>query len=421
MENDNKEFNTRSFVFGLIAGLFVMLFLSIGGLILYNALVVKKLKAAIDTQINDIAAQSDKSREGIFNEDLMNKLGDIEKYFNKYSIYDMDDEEIRRGVIEGYLYGTGDKYAEYYDPDEIDELNSDLQGKFYGIGATLISGDDGWPTITSVYDDAPAGKAGLKGGDRIVEIDGENSYKKSLDEVVSKIRGPIGTNVTLKIAREGEDDYLEFTITRAEVIKKTVDYRMENDRIGYIQITSFEDATVDQFTDALATLKGSDMKALVIDLRSNTGGLLSAVVDIADQLLPKSLILYTENVAGVKETFESDEEHKLQIPIVVLTNGYTASAAEILTGTLRDNNAAISMGTTTYGKGVVQGFKYFKDGSAMKLTIEEYFLPSGFALDGVGIEPDIEVKFDSEAYYDEENPFDNQFDEAVKYLENKLN
>jgi len=234
--------------------------------------------------------------------------------------------------------------------------------------------------------------------------------------MVALIRGPEGTDVVLTIAREGEKDYIDLTLTRAKIEVVVVEYEMKEDNIGYIHIEQWYDTTPDQFAAAMQDLKDQGMESLIIDLRSNTGGLLRSVVQVAQQMLPQGTIVYTENKYGKGQVYACDGSNEIDIPVVILTNGYTASASEILTGAMKDHGKAVSIGTKTYGKGVVQSFFNFDDGTAMKLTTEQYFTPNGTAIDGIGIEPDIEVKFDSEAYYDEENPVDNQLEAAMDYL-----
>ncbi len=197
-----------------------------------------------------------------------------------------------------------------------------------------------------------------------------------------------------------------------------MNYEMLNDQIGYIQITEFDDVTVDQFAEALAVIKGSDAKGLVLDLRSNPGGSLSAVVDIARQILPRGLIVYTEDRAGEKVEYSCKGENELQIPLVVLVNGNSASAAEILAGAVKDYGTGTLIGTTTFGKGIVQRILPLTDGTALKLTVSAYYTPKGNNIHNIGIEPDIECEFDADAYYDE--GIDNQLNRAVEEVTGML-
>lgn len=254
-------------------------------------------------------------------------------------------------------------------------------------------------------------------GDIIYAVDGTSTFQMTLDEATSLIKGEEGTCVTLTLVR-GEEVF-DQDVVRRRVDRPTVSSEMLTDEVGYIAISEFKDVTVDQFTEAYAVIKGSGAKALVLDLRGNPGGLLDAVVDIARQILPEGLVVYTEDKNGKRVEYDCDGKREIEIPMVVLVNGGSASAAEVLTGAIKDYGVGTVMGTTTYGKGIVQKIIALSDGSAIKLTTDGYFTPKGNNIHGTGIEPDVVVEFDAEAYYGEEQ-FDNQLDAALKYLEKEL-
>lgn len=235
-----------------------------------------------------------------------------------------------------------------------------------------------------------------------------------LSEIVSLVKGEEGTKVHLTIYREGESDYLEMDVERRKIEAPTVKYEMLENNIGYIQITEFDDVTTDQFTEALAVIKGSDAEGLVLDLRGNPGGSLDVVVDIARQILPKGLIVYTEDKYGKRDEYTCDGKHELDMPLVVLVNGNSASASEILAGAIQDYNKGTLVGTTTFGKGIVQRVLPLTDGTALKLTISSYYTPKGNNIHGVGIEPDVVCELDGDAYYDKN--VDNQLEKAVEIL-----
>ena len=235
-----------------------------------------------------------------------------------------------------------------------------------------------------------------------------------LSEIVSRVKGEQGTKVHLTIYREGESDYLEVDVERRKIESPTVKYEILKNNIGYIQITEFDDVTTDQFTEALAVVKGAHAKGLIIDLRGNPGGSLNVVVDIARQILPKGLIVYTEDKYGEREEYNCDGRRQLDMPLVVLVNGNSASASEILAGAVKDYKVGTLVGTTTFGKGIVQRILPLTDGTALKLTISAYYTPNGNNIHGVGIEPDVICEFDSDAYYDDD--VDNQLDKAVEIL-----
>ncbi len=357
--------------------------------------------------------------ETVLDDYTIEKINAILTVFDKASILELDTEKFRRALIDGVVAGSGDKYAQYYDAEEITELMGDYGGTFFGIGASLSLNSMGYAEVQSVYTNSPAQSGGVREGDIITQVDGVDVYGMTLDEIVAKIRGAEGTQVVVTVAREGEKDYLDLTLTRAKIEVVVVEYEMKEDNIGFIHIEQWYDTTPDQFAEAMEDLRSQGMEKLIVDLRSNTGGLLRSVVSVCEQLLPAGTIVYTENKDGVNQTYSCDGSHEIDIPVVILTNGYTASASEIFTGAMKDHGKAISLGTNTYGKGVVQSFFDFTDGTAMKLTTEQYFTPNGTAIDGIGIAPDIEVEFDSDAYYNETNRVDNQLEAAIDYLKNK--
>lgn len=291
----------------------------------------------------------------------------------------------------------------------------DTEGIYYGIGAYLmIDQATGLGKISGVIENTPAQEAGLRENDLLYLVDGESTAGMELSEIVSRVKGEQGTKVHLTIYREGESDYLEVDVERRKIESPTVKYEILKNNIGYIQITEFDDVTTDQFTEALAVVKGAHAKGLIIDLRGNPGGSLNVVVDIARQILPKGLIVYTEDKYGEREEYNCDGRRQLDMPLVVLVNGNSASASEILAGAVKDYKVGTLVGTTTFGKGIVQRILPLTDGTALKLTISAYYTPNGNNIHGVGIEPDVICEFDSDAYYDDD--VDNQLDKAVEIL-----
>jgi carboxyl-terminal processing protease len=234
------------------------------------------------------------------------------------------------------------------------------------------------------------------------------------------IKGLENTEVTLTIIRENETDYLEYTITRARVESPTVELTMMDDDIAYIQISEFDEVSIDQFADALATARGSGMKGMIMDLRGNPGGSLNAVVEMARMILPEGMIVYTEDKEGNRSEYTCDGSKQLEVPLVVLVDSNSASASEIMSGAIKDYGIGTLVGTTTFGKGIVQQIMPFKDGSAVKLTISAYYTPAGNNIHGVGIEPDVVCEFDGEAYYGSEDHPDNQLEKAIEVLKEKM-
>ena len=322
------------------------------------------------------------------------------------------------GMYAGVVASLGDPYSVYYTADEWKEMMQETEGIYYGIGAYIsLDKTTGFGKINGVIENTPAQDAGLRENDIIYKIDGESAQGLDLTEIVSRIKGEEGTTVHLTIYREGEKDYLEMDVVRKQIESPTVNYEMLENNIGYIQITEFDDVTVNQFKEAMTAVKKAGASGLILDLRSNPGGSLSAVVDISRQLLPEGLIVYTEDRAGERVEYSCDGTSEIQMPLVVLINGNSASASEILAGAIKDYDKGILLGTTTFGKGIVQRILPLTDGTALKLTVSAYYTPKGNNIHNIGIEPDIVCEFDGDAYYDE--GFDNQLDAAVKEL-NKM-
>lgn len=357
----------------------------------------------------------------VVSEDTEKKLKAIEDVIDEYYYQDadIDVDAMTEGMYAGMVNALGDPYSVYYTEEEWNDLMQETAGIYYGIGAYLmIDPNTTLGKISGVIEDTPAEEAGLRADDLLYLVDGESTMGMELSEIVSRIKGEEGTKVHLTIYREGESDYLEIDVERRKIEAPTVKYEMLENDIGYIQIAEFDDVTTDQFTEALAVIKGSGAKGLVLDLRGNPGGSLNVVVDIARQILPKGLIVYTEDKYGERDEYTCDGRHELDIPLAVLVNGNSASASEILAGAIKDYNKGTLVGTTTFGKGIVQRVLPLTDGTALKLTISAYYTPNGNNIHGVGIEPDVVCEFDSDAYYDED--VDNQLEKAVEEIKKRL-
>ncbi len=407
--NEKKEnHNWRMFIAGILAGALVMSFVML-------IVILTITRKASRTYSAEAYVSAD---GGIMDSETISKIEQINKLFVDNSIYNLDKDELRRGAIEGYLTGTGDAYTTYYSADEIEMEMTNYSGKFYGIGVVISqSRDTKEAEVQQVYSDSPASRAGFRTGDIIKGVDGKDVSEMSLDDIVKLIRGPKGTKVSVEVYRSSENGKVTLVPVRDEIVQIIEEHRMIGDGIGYIHIEEWFDTTAEQFKAAKEELESQGMnKALIIDLRSNTGGLLSAAVDTLDVCLPAEPVLHVEDNQGNRKTYSTYDSYEINLPIVILTDGYTASASEIFTGAMKDYDRAVSIGTKTYGKGVVQGFYYLDDGSAIKLTIEEYFTPNGVSLDGNGIDPNVEIEFDSEAYYDTDEQVDNQLQEAVEYI-----
>ena len=315
-----------------------------------------------------------------------NKLLVLEELVKDDFYQKVDDTKIVDGAIKGMFYGLDDPYSQYYTQEEFKKLKEQTSGSFVGIGVYInpIS-DDEYITIKSPVKGSPAEKAGILSGDKILKVDGKVVTSENSDEAISMIKGKEGTTVELTIKRN--DKVFDVNVKREKIVTDTVEYKTLEDSIGYIKISSFAENTYDEFKLALDGLK--DIKGLIIDVRDNPGGLLNVCKDIVDDLIGEGTIVYTKNNKGETEYLKSDKD-KIDVPIVVLTNESSASASEILTGAIIDNNAGISVGTTTFGKGLVQTVRELKDGTGYKLTTAQYYTPSGNYINEKGIKPTIE-------------------------------
>lgn len=343
-------------------------------------------------------SQKDSSGQKI-SESTEKKIDSLEKIINAYYLDDIDEEELENGVYKGLLSGLNDPYSVYYTAEEYKALMEDTSGKYYGIGALVSqSADTGVITAIKVFENAPADKAGMENGDIIYKVEGKEVTGEDLNNVVSQMKGDKGTEVNITVYRASQKKYIDLKITRDEVNVPTVSYKMldEKKKIGYIQITQFEEVTYDQFTNAVNDLKKQGMKAVIFDLRDNPGGLYNIVCDILDDLLPEGTIVYTKDKYNNEEKQTSDA-NCLNLPMVVLQNENSASASEIFAGAIQDFKAGTIVGTQSFGKGIVQTILPLNDGSAVKITIEKYYTPSGTNIHGTGITPDVVIEADAES------------------------
>ncbi len=353
------------------------------------------------------------------NEDTVAKMKIIENVIDTYFYKEnVDKDAMVDGIFKGMVESLGDPYSEYYSKEELESLYQDSLGVYYGVGAYVsLDTTTGLAKVSGIIADSPAEEADLRAEDIIYKVDDVDVTGMTLQETVSLIKGDENTTVKLTLIRDGKE--IEKEVTRRKVESPTVKFEMLDDGMAYIQITEFDTVTVDQFTEAMAMARGNDMKGLILDLRSNPGGNLSSVVSIAKQMLPKGLIVYTEDRDGNREEYSCDGSKELDVPMVVLVNGNSASASEILAGAIKDYGIGTLVGTTTFGKGIVQRPIELSDGSAVKLTISSYYTPNGINIHGIGIEPDVECEFDSERYYSDE-AYDNQLEKAKEVLLQKM-
>ena len=352
-------------------------------------------------------------------EAVQEKLTEIEGLMNDYFLDELDEEQIETWLYKGAVAGLGDPYAAYYTVEEYQSLLDSTNGSYCGIGVEISQNiNTGIVTVARVFEDGPAMEAGLRPGDILYKVGDMEVTGMDLTMVVSQIKGEENTKVLISVAREGEEDYLEFQVERRTIEIQTVGSAMLEDQIGYISITSFDDVTTDQFMKALDELETQGIKGLIVDLRGNGGGLVSSVCAILDRLLPEGLIVYTEDKYGNREEETSDAEHYFDKPLAVLVNGNSASASEIFAGAIKDYGIGTLVGTKTYGKGIVQKIYPLHDGTAVKLTVSKYYTPKGNNIHEIGIEPDVEIDLEEALKKEVVVPLgeDNQVQKALEVL-----
>ena len=317
------------------------------------------------------------------------KLNYLESLIDEEYLDEKDEDSLREGLYAGLMSGLNDPYSTYYTAEQYKELNTSNEGSYVGIGAVLQKDKDGGAKIVQLYEGGSGEQAGLKQGDILKAVDGEDVTEKETSDIASMIRESDKDSVTLTIQREKETKDIKVEIRDVEI--QTVSHEMLDGQTGYIRISEFSEVTGAQYKKAFKALQNQGMKKLVVDLRDNPGGLLSAVCDIR-QILPKGLIVYTEDKNGKKEEEKCDGKNELDMPLAVLVNGNSASASEIFAGAVKDYGIGAIVGTTTYGKGVVQTIQPLSDGSAVKITIAKYFTPKGNDINKKGITPDVEAE-----------------------------
>lgn len=356
----------------------------------------------------------------VIEKDTEKKLKTIDKIIDSAYLRseELDEEQLQEYILKGYVAGLNDPYSVYFNEEETKEIFETTTGEFGGIGALMSQNRETMViTMSNVYKDSPADKAGFQNNDILYKVDGEDISGQELSQIVKKVKGEKGTKVTITVLRGVDNKEYEATVTRDIIEAQTVTYEMKEDAIGYIRLSEFDQVSLKQFETALADLEKQGMKALIVDLRGNPGGNLSTVCEISDLILPEGTIVSTKEPDGKEQVYKSDDEKKLEVPLSVLVDGASASASEIFAGAVQDHEVGTIIGTTTYGKGVVQNIFDLKDGTSLKLTISEYFTPDGRNIDGKGIEPDVEVKY----VYNEKNPKeDNQLEKALEVTKEKL-
>lgn len=362
------------------------------------------------------------AKSDILTNKTVKKIDELMSYIDLYYNDDYDEEDIRNAIYAGTLEGLGDPYSVYYTADEYKDMQINTSGNYYGIGAALSQdAKTKEVTISKVYEGTPAEEAGLKDGDQIIKVNDTESTSKELSALVQEIRGEEGTTVHLQVYRASNNKTFEIDVERKNVELPSITSKMLDGGIGYIQISEFQSKTDEQFKSALADLKKQGMKSLIVDVRSNPGGLINTASNILDQILPEGTVVYTKDKYGKREDYTSDS-NCLDCPIAVLVNENSASASEIFAGAIKDYNYGTLIGTKTFGKGIVQTVLPLEDGDAVKITTAKYYTPKGNYIHGVGIEPDIELTYkysgpEDEAY---DMKYDNQVQKAIEVLNGEM-
>lgn len=413
-----KERHRSGVIQGLLIGSFTML--AICAVVIAAAVKKGYIRPDTDGSIY-IQSETYDGNTGIGTE-AEQKLNLIDQTLKDFYFDDIDDSKVLDNIYKAYVNAYGDKYTVYYTADEYAKIQESSNGAYYGIGVVVRKNDDGTILVVEPYDGAPGKEAGMRKNDVIVTVNGESVADQDLNSVVAKIKGDEGTNVNIGIRRDGSDDITELTVTRRKVEIKTVAYEMLDDSVGLITISEFDKVTAQQFKEAYAQLETLGMKGLVIDIRSNPGGLLNVVVDMLDEILPDGLIVYTEDKYGNRQEYNGSNPDVIDVPLAVLVNGESASASEIFAGAVQDYGAGTIIGTQTFGKGIVQTIRRMSDGSAIKYTMAKYFTPKGQDIHGHGVTPDIveelSDEFNNLTEYDASK--DNQLQKAIEVIKGDI-
>ena len=343
---------------------------------------------------------------------IATNMKNFRQMIDRYYIGEIDEEKMMDEALKGYINGLDDEYSEYMTAEEWDEFQTTALGNYVGIGVYMSLDKNGNVVIESTIKDTPAEKVGLQAKDVFVEINGESVLGMDTESVSNKIKGEPGSKVKIKVLR-GEE-YKEFEVKRQEIKVYHVESKMLEKNIGYIELITFDEGCADEFKKAFEELKGKGAQKLVIDLRYNTGGLVDEAIDILNMIVPKEkTLLVTVDAQNNKEITKAKTGNFIDMDIVVLANGYSASASEIVVGALKDNKEATIVGTKTYGKGVIQNVYMLSDESVLKLTVNEYYTPNEVKINKVGIEPDVVVELPEDATEDV------QLNKAIEILNTK--
>lgn len=409
---EKKEKLGTTFFAGLLTGLMISF------AILVVCIAMKGKSSTVPKDNASDYSQENKDRM----EFIVEKENFLMELMNNYYYYDIDMDKLEEAICDGLVLALGDKYAQYYTKEEYKIFAEQNSGTFYGIGVMVSQDlDTKVITVTEPIEGGPSKAAGILAGDIITEVNGEDIRQKTLEEVVALIKGEKGTAVKVGIERNGEK--LVYEIIRDKVNTPSVSYKLKEDNIAYIYISSFEENTPNQFIEAIEQAKREHAKGIVFDLRNNPGGNLTSVVEMMDYIIDEGILVYIEYKNGYRENFNATKTHSLDMPMVCLVNQYSASAAELFTGAIQYHNKGKVVGVQTYGKGVVQSLTPLSDGTAIKFTTSKYFIGEGFNIDGTGITPDVKVELDRSSVDENgviQEEMDNQLQAAIEEVKKMI-
>ncbi|MDD6571973.1 MAG: S41 family peptidase [Thermoflexaceae bacterium] len=417
MENNNKSFK-KGIILGISVTLLVVLVLfsagTWGGLFTINGGSLMK---------NNVSSEESKENEDDFEKKVQSKVHSVMRIIDAYYLEEYDEDEMLDGLLKGMLAAVGDPYTGYYDKESYSSLMESSQGVYYGIGVVVSQNiETGEVYVVNPYEDCPGFEAGIRPGDIIYSVGDVEVTGMDLNEVVALIRGAEGTTVDISVIHEGADVLSDLVVERRQIETHTVEYEVMENNIGYIQISEFDTITTEQFKNAMKELESCGIKGLIVDLRDNPGGSLDTVVDVLDEFLPKGIYTYLVDKNGNRQNYKGAHAATYDYPMVVLVNENSASASELFTGAVHDYERATVVGTTTFGKGIVQQIFPLRDGSGVKVTMAKYYTPNGVCIHKTGIEPDVVVELDEGEYPSTvEYEDDEQLQKAVEILTEQMN
>ncbi|MCI9139636.1 MAG: S41 family peptidase [Lachnospiraceae bacterium] len=372
------------------------------GIIIFLAFVLIFETTYLFLVVNSYSLSSSRGKEGAARKAvILENIDSLENMIDQFYLFDYEKEDLETGVYKGLIAGLDDPYSVYYTPEEYNKLMEMTTGEYSGIGALLSQDKEtGLITVVKPYKGTPSEEAGLLPGDVFTKVDGQDTAGMDLATFVNFVKGESGTEVVLEVYRTSEKVYKTFRIKRRTIETPTVEYEMLEDNIGYIAISEFEDVTYNQFVRAVEQGEKEGMKGLIIDVRNNPGGVVTAVCKVLDYMVPDGdILMSTKDKEGNGSAVTGEDGHFFDQPLVVLINGESASASEIFAGGIRDYEMGTLVGEKTYGKGIVQRIFHVGNGAGVKLTVQEYYLPSGVSIHEKGVEPDVEEIMPEELKY----------------------